>query len=139
MRDGEEKKFCRRGHTDKGSNTTLTGDEIIGEILNTNIALIPITVTESGQFGRLFDRFLFGKEVMKFPKFSENQQNAKKAAKLACSTNVLHSVLHRANEIWRKEHEEEFYGHSYKAMDLLTNAEQQLGLITTIAIADHIL
>ena len=139
LRDGEKEKFCRKGHTDKGSSTTLTGDEIIGEILNTNSALIPITVTEFGQFGSLFERFLFGREALKIPNFSDNQKNAKAAAKLARSTKVPHSVLPRANEIWRKEHEGGFFGHSYKAMDPLTYAEQQLGLITTTAIANHIL
>ena len=76
---------------------------------------------------------------MKIPKFSENQQKAKKPAKLARSTKVPHYVLPRANEIWCKEHEAEFYGHSYIAMDPLTYAEQQLELITTTAIANHIL
>jgi len=82
LRDAEREKFCRRGHTDKGSNTTLSGDEIIGEILKTSSALIPITVTEFGQFGSLFERFLFGKEAMKIPNFTENQQNAKKSGKI---------------------------------------------------------
>ena len=109
LRDGEKEKFCRKGHTDKGSNTTLTGDEIIGEILNTNSALLPITVTEFGQFGSLFERFLFGREAIKIPNFSDNQQNTKEAAKLAHSTKVPHSVLPRANEIWRKEHEGFFW------------------------------
>ena len=75
---------------------------------------------------------------MKIPNFTENEKYAKKNAKLARSTKVPHSVLHRANEIWRK-HENQFYGHSYKAIDPLTYAEQQLGLITTTAIANHIL
>ena len=62
---------------------------------------------------------------MKIPNFTENQQNAKKkAAKLAHSTKVPDSVLAHANEIWRKEHEDQFYGHSYKDMDPLTYAEQ---------------
>jgi len=77
LRDAERDKFCRSGHIDKGSNTTLSGDEIIGKILKTNSALIPITVTEFDQFGSLFERFLFGKEAMKIPNFTENQQNAK--------------------------------------------------------------
>ena len=103
LRDAERKKFCRRGHTtDKGSNTTLSGDEIIGKILKTNSALIPITVTEFGQFRSFFERFLFGKEAMKIPNFTENHQNAKKAAKMTRSTKVPHSVLPCVNEIWGK-------------------------------------
>ena len=93
LRDAEKEKFCRKGHTDKGSNVTLSGDELIGEILATNSALIPITVTEFGQFGSLFDRFLFGKEAIKIPQFKDSQNNAKAAAEVARSTKVPHSVL----------------------------------------------
>ena len=50
-------KFCRKCHTDKGSNTTLMGDEIIDKILKMNSALIPVIVTKFGQFGSLFERF----------------------------------------------------------------------------------
>ena len=139
MRDGEKEKFCRKGHTEKGTNITLSGDEVIGKVLKTNSALIPITVTEFGQFGSLFERFLFDKEAMKIPNFRKNQKNAKRAAALARSTKVPFGILKRANEIWRTEHSDEFYGFSYKAMDPLSYAEQQLGIIATTAIANHIL
>ena len=76
---------------------------------------------------------------MKIPKFKESQNNAKAATELARSTKVPHSVLPRANEIWRKEHPEEFYGHSYKAMDPTTFTTQQLGLITSTALSNQIL
>jgi len=72
LRDGEKEKFCRKGHTDKGSNTTLSGDKIIVEILNINSAMVAIPVLEFGQFGSLFERFLFGEEAMKISYFSEN-------------------------------------------------------------------
>ena len=42
------------------SGVTLTGDEIIGEILTTNSALLPFTVTEFGQLGSLAQHFLYG-------------------------------------------------------------------------------
>ena len=138
MRDGEKEKFCRKGHTEKGTNLTLSGDEVIGKVLKTNNALIPVTVTEFGHFGSLFERFLFGKEAMKIPNFRNNQKNSKQAAALARSVKVPFGILKRANEIWRTKHSEEFYGFSYKAMDPLSYAEQQLGLITITAIANHI-
>ena len=82
MRDGEKEKFCRKGHTEKGTNITLSGDEVIGEVLKTNSALIPVTVTEFGQFGSLFERFLFGKEAMKIPNFRENKKKRKTSSRL---------------------------------------------------------
>ena len=43
------------------------------------------------------------------------------------------------HNIWRHEHPDEFFGYSYKAMDPKTYAVQQLGLISSTAIANHIL
>ena len=76
---------------------------------------------------------------MKIRNFRNNQKNAKQAAALARSVKVPFGILKQANDIWQTEHSEEFYGFSYKAMDPLSYAEQQLGLITTTAIANHIL
>ena len=73
------------------------------------------------------------------PPFSTDQINAKAAAELARSKKVPRGILNRANDIWRHEHPDEFYGNSYKAMDPKTYAVQQLGLITSTAIANHIL
>jgi len=118
---------------------TLSGDEIIGESLCTNSALVPVTVTEFGQFGSLFERFLFRKEAMTIPKFEDSQKYAKAAAELVRSTKIPHSYLPTANAIWPKEPQEEFHGHSYKTMDPTTCTLQQLGLITSTAISNHIL
>jgi len=117
----------------------MTGDEIIGEILATNSALIPITVTDLGQFGSLFERFLYGTDARKLPTFGKDRVHARKAALLARSTKVPSGILPHANKIWRHDHPGEFYGFSYKAMDPMTYAKQQLGLIASTAVANQIL
>ena len=60
LQDGEQKKFNQEAYTNNDSGVTLTGDEIIGEILTTNSALLPFTVTEFGQLGSLAQHFLYG-------------------------------------------------------------------------------
>ena len=82
LRDGEKEKFYRKGHTEKGTNITLSGDEVVGEVLKTNSALIPVTVMEFGQFGSLFERFLFGKEAMKIPNFKTKPEKRKSSSRL---------------------------------------------------------
>lgn len=140
LQDGEIKKYKRTGHTDKTTRVTSTGDELIGGLHTINSALIPITVNEFGEFGSLFNKFLYGTPALPLPAFDEEtQRNAKSMAQIARSNKVPHGVLPRANAIWKKEHPDEFYGYSYKAMDPMTWAEQQLGLITSTAIANHIL
>ena len=138
LQDGEQKKFCRDAYTNQDTGVTLTGDETIGEILLTNSALIPFTVTEFGQLGSLARRFLYGSDAMALPEFDEQHVNAKAAAQLARSKKVPRGILPRANAIWRKECPDDFYGHSYKAMDPMTWAEQQLGLVMSRAIANQI-
>ena len=139
LRNSEWEKFCRRGHTNKDTKLTMTGNEIIGEILATNIALIPITVTDLGQFGSLFERFLYGTDAHKLPTFGKDRVHARKAALLARSTKVPLGILPHANKLWRLDHPGEFYGFSYKAMDPMTYAKQQLGLISSTAVANPIL
>ena len=140
LQEGEKKKYNRRGHTDKTTRVTSTGDELIGGLHDINSALIPITVNEFGEFGSLFNKFLYGTAALPLPVFDpETQRNAKTMAQIARSKKVPHGVLPRANAIWKKEHPDEFYGYSYKAMDPTTWAEQQLGLVTSTATANHIL
>jgi hypothetical protein len=52
-------KFARRtGGTNPITNKTLSADEVIGEILDTNSVFIPIAVGPFGEFGSLFRRFI---------------------------------------------------------------------------------
>ena len=68
---------------------TLSGREIIDEVLKTDSALIPITVTEFGQFGSLFELFMNRKDNIPLPVFSKDQKHAKGAARLSRSTKLL--------------------------------------------------
>jgi hypothetical protein len=140
LRKGEKGKFMRRGKTDKETMMTLTGDQIIGEIINNNMALLPIAISPHGHLGSLFERFLYGRDPMPIPKYKSNRPNGLAAAKLASSSrNVPRGVLKRANEIWRTEHPDTYYGNSYKAMDPRTYFDQELGLIISTAISSHLL
>ena len=136
---GESRKFTRAGHTEKSTGLTEDGDDLIGHLIDEESPLIPIAVNEFGQFGSLFTSFLFGTPTTPLPLFKETQQNARAMASLVRSKKVPKGVLQRANTVWRTEHPEEFYGYSYKAMDPSSWAEQQLGLVTTTAISNHIL
>ena len=51
LREGERMKFQRRGKSDKATKVTLSGDEIIGDIIRSCKALIPIAVSPHGHLG----------------------------------------------------------------------------------------
>jgi hypothetical protein len=61
LREGEKHKFARQlGGTNAVSKRTLSEDEVIGEILDSNYAFIPIAVGPFGDIGSLFMRFWDG-------------------------------------------------------------------------------
>ena len=59
--------------------------------------------------------------------------------RLCRSAVVPHGILRRANDIWRQEHPDSFYGGSHKAMDPATYFDQQLGLVISTAVSSHLL
>jgi hypothetical protein len=74
LRDGEKQKFARRnGGTNKLTRRTLTPDAVIGEILDSNNAFIPIAVGPHGEFGSLFRRFLHGSNPLPLPAFRDDR------------------------------------------------------------------
>ena len=90
----------------------LSGQEIIHEVLKADSALIPITVTEFGQFSSLFEHFMYGKDTILLPVFNKDKKHAKGAARLARSSKVPRRFLTCGNQIWRTEHADAFYGFS---------------------------
>ena len=78
-------KFQRKGKTDKGTGVTYSGDEIIGDIIRNNQALIPISVSPHGHMGSLFMRFLYGVDALPINNFTEGRVQAEAASRVARS------------------------------------------------------
>ena len=138
----EKKKFERpRGGTDNVTGVTLTGDEAIGQITDSNQALIPIAIVSIGPFGEigdLFMRFLYGTAPKSLPKISSSKPNAQRALDLAISNKVPSSILGRAKDIWAHREHLEFFDGSYLAGNSQIWAEQQLGLACVTQLGQHI-
>ena len=83
LRNGEKLKFQRRGKTDKSTMITMTGDQIMGDIIRNNMALLPIAISPHGKFGSIFNRFLYGNDPLPLPDFAEGRVNAEAAARIA--------------------------------------------------------
>lgn len=137
LRDAEKEKFCRERHTTK-SGFTITGDDIIGDIIDLKAALIPIAVSEFGKFGPLFERFCFDIPARQLD-IDDDLKHAQAADRLARSKDVPRGIFNKANDMWRHSNPDDYYGYSYKARDPKTYAEQQLGKIFLNAAATHIL
>ena len=139
LRDGEKIKFQRRGASDQGTKVTLSGDEIMKEIISKNMALIPIAVSPHGTVGSLFNRFMYGDEPLPSPKFAKDRIHAPAADRVARSRNVPRGILIKATEYWRKDTHDIFFGDYYKATDPRRWFDQQFGLVISKAISSHLL
>ena len=103
------------------------------------MALIPIAISPHGHTSSLWNRHMYGTSAMPCPDFDPTRINAPAAYKLACSPKVPSGVLDRADTLWRADHPDTSYSGSYRAMTPRIWFDQELGLITSSAIASHIL
>jgi hypothetical protein len=85
------------GGTNPITNKTLSADEVIGEILDTNNVFIPIAVGPFGEFGSLFHRFIKTHKTLPLPTFSQDRPNATRAAALAVTNRTPYNVLGKAD------------------------------------------
>ena len=144
LRDGEKGKFVRvNGATNKLTGLTLSGDQIIGEMIKSNEVLIPMAVDPWGKFGDIFKHFLYGSK--RPPPLLDYTSNATTATphaiamnKLATSKKTPSGILKTANKIWQNTNPNSWYGYSYMAPDPSTWAQQQIGLGITNALVHHI-
>ena len=82
---------------------------------------------------------MYGTDAMPCPEFDKKRINAPAAYRLASSLKTPWGVLKRANDLWRHEHPDTSYSGSYRAMTPESWFDHELGLITSSAIASHIL
>ena len=79
------------------------------------------------------------KLLLSCPEIDKKRINAPAAYRLASSLKTPWGVLKRANDLWRHEHPDTSYSGSYRAMTPESWFDHELGLITSSAIASHIL
>ncbi len=134
--EAEKKKF-QRGNSISSSKTntqtgiTLSGDEIMGELYNSKMQLIPFAISPLGLFGPTINALLYGidpPEQQNMHNIDPNKfPNASKMAKRSIASDTPFNILQQANAIHRANHPNQFYGHSYKCPDPHTYFTQQFG------------
>lgn len=137
--DCEKGKFNRdNGGTDPKTHVTLSGDEIIGDLITRNQALLPWSISPYGKFGGIAARFWYGETAINL-KSVLTKRHAKSAASLAVSNKVPSGVLERANKIWQHKHPGDFFGRSYKSQTPFIYASQVFGRLTCKHNGQHII
>ena len=138
LRDGERGKFMRQGGSDASTGITMTGDEIIQDIILQDFCLIPTAVSPHGTTGSLFDRFMYGTDPLPLPNYDDDHKHAAAADRVARDFDTPRGILKVANEIWRSANPDIFYGDYYKTMDPWTHFQQKFGLAISKGISAHL-
>ena len=132
LRLGERGKFQCRGNTDKERMILLTGDKNIGNILQQNMAFIPVAISPHGHTSSFWNRHTYGTNQTSTPKVYIPQ--------LLTDWHVPPKFLGVSSNV------QTFYGvlnnlmsGSFRAMTPYAWFDQEFGLITLSAIASHIL
>jgi hypothetical protein len=132
-------KFARgTGGTNPITNKTLSADEVICEIFDTNNVFMHIAVGPFGEFGTLFRQFIESCKILPLPEFSAYRPNATQAAALAVTNRTPYNVLGKADMIWKESHGSKLFDGSYMSQSPSTWANQKLGLATVTHLANHI-
>jgi hypothetical protein len=77
-REGERMKFARpQGGTNPITDRTILPDDVIGEIIQSNQAFIPIAVGPFGGFRSLFCHFIDDVNTLPLPSFPTDRPNTR--------------------------------------------------------------
>ena len=103
----------RNGKSDPYNNSSLSGEGIIGEMLDEKVGLCPAAVSPLGYCGQMFQRFLFGSPVNY--KSLPQRPNAKRMYTKFMSASMPIGIVPLATATWKrtKPKKQLFFGHSY--------------------------
>jgi hypothetical protein len=137
----EKVKLQRAGMVDSLSNY-VSGSDIIGSLLDTNMVLIPLAISPLGKWGGMFHTFLFGPSTKHSASltFQSNTSNAARMYHRATSSPNPTGIIPLATNQWNrsKTEHQSFYGHSHTAPTPKEYTLQKCGLVITTALAIHL-
>ena len=117
----------------------VDGEQVIGELMERGMVLIPFAVDPHGRWGPMMHNFLF-RHVPRAPiRFGRDKPRAAamhdRATSWSCPAGIAADAKHR----WRSgAADKPFYGHSHTAPTPREYTLQQLGLVIVKAMAVHL-
>ena len=130
----------RQGTSNPSTQASLTGDQIIGELIRLTTLLIPAAISPHGRWGPLFHLFLFGTLAVEQKPFPLWRPNTSRMYRRITNHPCPRGIVPLAATQWkRKRHPGQlFYGHTYTAPTPKEYLLQKLGLVISNAIAIHV-
>ena len=140
LSEKERLKLMREGKSDPYNSSSLTGEEIIKYLLDTDRVLIPMAISPYGRWGPMFHKFLFGNMYTPDHKFPKTRPAAERMYHRSMSYPTPLGIVNSASTQWRKSKPrcQHFYGHSYTAPTPREYTLQKLGLAISNALCLHL-
>jgi hypothetical protein len=105
LREKEKEKLAPCGMGVKTSRAYVSGEEIIGSLLNSDKVLIPMAISPYGRIGHMMHAFLYGIDPSSpdnIPiKFSHTRPNAQQMYNRAMSEPTPLGLVHLATSHWK--------------------------------------
>ena len=128
----------RADKLDANTGALIRGNDSIGHLLDSDIALIPMVFDPHGKRGPLLENFLFNTRPIKpqIP-FEPQWNNAAAMHDRITTFPCPMGIIPTATAVWSQTRTTRFYGGSYSAPTPRIHTLQQIGLTVTKAYALH--
>ena len=134
----EKRKLGRVTKRDPTTGAPIPGDDVIGDILEQNMVLLPFAIDPFGRFGPILRHFLFNTAPHQHITFHPSRPNATKMYRRIMTLPCPKGVLPLADHHWKHTRTREFFGHSYSSPTPSITTLQNIGLCISKAFATHI-
>lgn len=142
----ERLKLVRDGSGDPMTENSISGEDIIKQMIDKGIILIPMTIDPHGKWGPMLENFLFGYTPLTDPLFEPTQAcprrrftpHAKTMYELAMSPPCPTNIVTTACIYWQQNKTRTFFGRSYTAPTPKEYLIGELGLGITKALSLHL-
>ncbi len=116
------------------NKSPIPGDNVIGDILDQNMVLLPFAIDSFGRFGPILRHFLFNTAPRQHITFHPSRPNATKMYKRIMTLPCPKGVLPLADHHWIHTRTREFFGHSYSSPTPSITTLQNIGLCISKAL-----
>jgi hypothetical protein len=133
----EKQKLCRGNKRDPDTGARINGDDVIGDLLEKQMTLIPFAIDPFGCIGPLARTFLFGMKPAQQLFFPASRPQASEMHRWITSFTSPVGFLPHAGRAWSTTRPHTFYGHSFTALTPSLSTVQNLGLCICKSFASH--
>ena len=132
----ERQKLMRSNRVNPTTLEVIDGDNVIRQLVQAMIIMIPFAIDPHGRWGPMTHNFLFGHTPRRHMTFS--RQSATDMYSRAYRHPCPLAIIPTASAVWKHTKDRQFFGHSYTAPTPREHALGQLGLVLTKAYGLHL-